>query len=65
MIGAMRSRVSFFMNTLRKLGFSSYNGGLRVRRSLLTSVSHDSLRIFSTRLRHASVRRSGPSVFPN
>lgn len=65
MIGAMRSRVSFFMNTFRKLGFSSYNGGLRVRRSLLTSVSHDSLRIFSTRLRHASVRRSGPSVIPN
>lgn len=41
MIGAMRSRVSFFMNNFRKLGFSSYNGGLRVHRSLLTSVLRD------------------------
>ena len=41
MIGTTRSRVSFFMNKFRKLGFIHYNGGLRVHSSLLTVVLHD------------------------
>ena len=36
MVGTTRSRVSFFMNRFRKRGFIEYNGGLRVRRALLT-----------------------------
>jgi CRP/FNR family cyclic AMP-dependent transcriptional regulator len=41
MIGTTRSRVSFFMNKFRRLGFIEYNGGLSVNRSLLTVVLHD------------------------
>jgi CRP/FNR family transcriptional regulator, cyclic AMP receptor protein len=41
MIGATRSRVSFFMNKFRKLGFIEYNGGLSVHSSLLNVVLHD------------------------
>jgi len=41
MIGATRSRVSFFMNRFRKLGFIEYNGELRINRSLLGIVLHD------------------------
>jgi CRP/FNR family transcriptional regulator, cyclic AMP receptor protein len=41
MIGATRSRVNFFMNKFRKLGFIHYNGGLRVHSSLLSVVLHD------------------------
>jgi CRP-like cAMP-binding protein len=41
MIGTTRSRVSFFMNRFRKLGFIQYNGGLKVHSSLLTVVLHD------------------------
>ena len=41
MIGTTRSRVSFFMNKFRKLGFIDYNGGIEVRRSLLNVVLHD------------------------
>ena len=41
MIGATRSRVSFFMNRFRKLGFIHYNGGLQVHSSLLNIVLHD------------------------
>jgi CRP/FNR family cyclic AMP-dependent transcriptional regulator len=41
MIGATRSRVSFFMNKFRKLGFLEYNGGLHVHSSLLNTVLHD------------------------
>ena len=36
MIGTTRSRVSFFMNRFRRKGYIEYNGGLRVRRALLT-----------------------------
>jgi len=39
-IGTTRSRVSFFMNRFRKLGFIEYNGGLHVRSSLLDTVLH-------------------------
>ena len=41
MIGTTRSRVSFFMNKFRKLGFVRYNGGLHVHSSLLNIVLHD------------------------
>ncbi|MFD0987804.1 Crp/Fnr family transcriptional regulator [Methyloligella solikamskensis] len=41
MIGTTRSRVSFFMNKFRKLGFISYNGGIEVHSSLLNAVLHD------------------------
>jgi len=41
MIGTTRSRVSFFMNKFRKLGFIDYNGGLHVHSSLLNVVLLD------------------------
>lgn len=41
MIGTTRSRVSFFMNKFRKLGFIKYNGGLHVNDSLLRVILHD------------------------
>ena len=41
MIGTTRSRVSFFMNRFRKLGFISYNGHIEVHSSLLNVVLHD------------------------
>ena len=40
-IGTTRSRVSFFMNRFRKLGFIDYNGGIQVHSSLLNIVLHD------------------------
>jgi CRP/FNR family transcriptional regulator, cyclic AMP receptor protein len=40
MIGTTRSRVSFFMNRFRKLGFIQYNGGLSVHSSLLNIILH-------------------------
>ncbi len=43
MIGTTRSRVSFFMNRFRKLGFIEYNGRIRVHKSLLSVVLHDQL----------------------
>ena len=41
MIGTTRSRVSFFMNKFRKLGFISYNGKIEVHNSLLNAVLYD------------------------
>jgi len=41
MVGTTRSRVSFFMNKFRRLGFVDYNGGLQVHSSLLGVVLHD------------------------
>ena len=41
MVGTTRSRVSFFMNKFRKLGFLDYNGGVHVHSSLLSIVLHD------------------------
>src|SRR6266849_7030500 len=41
MIGTTRSRVSFFMNKFRKLGFIRYNGGLHINTSLLSVVLHE------------------------
>jgi CRP/FNR family cyclic AMP-dependent transcriptional regulator len=42
MVGTTRSRVSFFMNRFRKLGFIKYNGELEIHSSLLSVVLHDS-----------------------
>lgn len=41
MVGTTRSRVNFFMNKFRKLGFIEYNGGLKIKSSLLSIVLHD------------------------
>jgi CRP-like cAMP-binding protein len=41
MIGTTRSRVSFFMNKFRKLGFITYNGKIEVHNSLLNAVLYD------------------------
>jgi CRP/FNR family cyclic AMP-dependent transcriptional regulator len=43
MIGTTRSRVSFFMNRFRNLGFIEYNGRIRVHESLLNVILHDHL----------------------
>ena len=47
MIGTTRSRVSFFMNKFRRLGFISYNGHIEVHRSLLNVVLYDQPKIGS------------------
>jgi len=41
MIGTTRSRVNFFMNKFKKLGFIEYNGGLQINTSLLSVVLHE------------------------
>jgi CRP/FNR family cyclic AMP-dependent transcriptional regulator len=41
MIGTTRSRVSFFLNKFRKLGFIEYNGGMHVHPALLNVILHD------------------------
>jgi len=43
MIGTTRSRVSYFMNRFRKLGFIEYDGRIRVQKSLLNVILHDQL----------------------
>ena len=45
MIGTTPSRVSFFMNKFRKLGFIEYNGGMKIHSSLLNMVLHDNPQI--------------------
>ena len=40
-VGTMRSRVNFFMNKFRDLGFIEYNGDIKVNSSLLSVVLHD------------------------
>jgi CRP/FNR family transcriptional regulator, cyclic AMP receptor protein len=40
-VGTTRSRISFFMNKFRKLGFIEYNGGLKIHSSLLNVIVHD------------------------
>jgi CRP-like cAMP-binding protein len=43
MVGTTRSRVSFFMNRFRKLGFVEYNGRIKVHKSLLNVILYDRL----------------------
>jgi CRP/FNR family transcriptional regulator, cyclic AMP receptor protein len=57
MIGTTRSRVSFFMNKFRKLGFISYNGGIEVHRALLNVVLHDQPQIDKDQAGSHSARR--------
>jgi CRP-like cAMP-binding protein len=40
MVGTTRSRVSFFVNRLRKIGFIDYTGALRLHKALLTFLLH-------------------------
>jgi len=40
-VGTTRSRISFFMNKFRKLGFVRYNGGIEIHSSLLNVILHD------------------------
>ena len=40
-VGTTRSRVNFFMNKFRKLGFIEYNGGIKIHKSLLSVVLHE------------------------
>ncbi len=54
MIGTTRSRVSFFMNKFRKLGFIHYNGGIRIHSSLLNVVLNDQPHIVRDQLGHDS-----------
>ena len=58
MIGTTRSRVSFFMNKFRKLGYINYNGKLEIRNSLLNVACTTSLR--SERTTRAKDRDSFP-----
>jgi CRP/FNR family cyclic AMP-dependent transcriptional regulator len=63
MIGTTRSRVSFFMNKFRKLGFISYNGKIEVHSSLLNVVLHDYPEIKNDGAKHPDIKapvRSGP-----
>ena len=55
MIGTTRSRVSFFMNKFRKLGFISYNGTMEVHSSLLSVVLND----------QPQIEKDGPDVMHN
>lgn len=41
MVGTTRSRVNFFMNRFRQLGFIEYNGGIKINKSLLSVVLHE------------------------
>ena len=41
MVGTTRSRVNFFMNKFKRLGYIDYNGGLKINDALLTIVLHD------------------------
>ena len=41
MVGTTRSRINFFMNKFRKLGFVEYNGGIKVHDALLSVVLYD------------------------
>jgi CRP/FNR family transcriptional regulator, cyclic AMP receptor protein len=40
-VGTTRSRINYFMNKFRKLGFIEYNGGLKIHSSLLNVIVHD------------------------
>ena len=55
MIGTTRSRVSFFMNRFRKLGFIEYNGRIKVHKSLLNIILHD---------QSSDYNAAGPAIVP-
>ena len=63
MIGTTRSRVSFFMNRFRKLGFIDYNGRIKVHKSLLNAVLLDRLpAVKRERPRASATARSRPKL---
>jgi CRP/FNR family cyclic AMP-dependent transcriptional regulator len=59
MVGTTRSRVNFFMNRFRKLGFIHYNGELEVHSSLLNVILHDSPRGEGDGVGRTQVARTG------
>jgi len=61
MVGTTRSRVSFFMNRFRKLGFIEYKGRIRVHKSLLNVVLHDQVAKRSAGSTNPSINRSSRS----
>jgi CRP/FNR family transcriptional regulator, cyclic AMP receptor protein len=64
MVGTTRSRVSFFMNRFRKLGFLEYNGRIRVHKSLLKVLLHDRMpddNAFKPGVPHAQRSRTSSS----
>ena len=63
MVGTTRSRVNFFMNKFRKLGFIEYNGGLKIDNSLLSVVLHERVRSSCRWAGVSSASRSSPSAF--
>jgi CRP/FNR family transcriptional regulator, cyclic AMP receptor protein len=67
MIGTTRSRVSFFMNRFRKLGFVEYNGRIRVHKSLLNVILHDHLQDHNAEkpARSTTVRAAMPKLKKN
>jgi hypothetical protein len=60
MIGTTRSRVSYFMNRFRKLGFLDYNGRIHVHKSLLNIVLHDSFSDHNSQRPATSLPRGTP-----
>ena len=64
MIGTTRSRVSFFMNRFRKLGFISYNGRIQVHKSLLNVILLDQLPDQNAAKPKIDIRKSARKVKP-
>ena len=62
MIGTTRSRVSYFMNRFRKLGYIRYNGKLEIHNSLLNVVLYDKPEIRT--ISEQQVRITGPPQLP-
>jgi CRP/FNR family transcriptional regulator, cyclic AMP receptor protein len=62
MIGTTRSRVSFFMNRFRKLGFISYNGKIEVHSSLLNAVLHEKLGLDDSSGEHPRAAPQGDRI---
>jgi CRP/FNR family transcriptional regulator, cyclic AMP receptor protein len=66
MIGTTRSRVSFFMNRFRKLGFIEYNGRIKVHKSLLNAIllnkmpEHNHDRLIASASPRSTSRAAGP-----
>jgi CRP/FNR family transcriptional regulator, cyclic AMP receptor protein len=62
MIGSTRSRVSFFMNNFRKMGFIEYDGRIRVHESLLNVILHDELPEHIAKAGSIKATRDGKSI---
>ena len=62
MVGTTRSRVSFFMNRFRKLGFIDYNDRIQIHKSLLNAVLHDRLPEHNSQSQRLAPK---PGIFPD